>query len=71
MVTMTLIAVAGAWTVLALFASEMRRQANDIELAAQIAARKAQREAIAAAAAAELIAKAKSSASRSPFRPAR
>ena len=68
---MTLIAVAGAWTLLALFAGELRRQHNDIEQAAKIAARKAEREAMAAADAAELIARAKSSASRSPFRPAR
>jgi hypothetical protein len=70
MVTIAIIAVAGAWVVLALFTGEMRRQNQEIELAAQIAARKATREAAMAAAAAELIAKA-TAKPRSPNRSAR
>lgn len=77
MVTTVIIAAVCAWVLLALFSGEMRRQANAIDLAAQIAARKAERDAAAAAAAADLLAKgnananAKGGLGRASNRPAR
>ena len=67
MVTLSIIAVVGAWATLALLAGEMRRQQQEIDLAREIAARKADREAALQAAAADLMARAGKSA---PNRPA-